>query len=293
MSWIEIICHTKSALAEKIAALLTELGALAITTQDAGDQPIYEPDKDTVLWEELRITGLFSSDCNIESAQLALKQEFPGLHFSTNKLHDCDWEKVWMIDFPAMQFGDRLWVIPSHLAQTPSPHHVILDPGLAFGTGKHPTTALCLEWLDKNIKQQQLIIDYGCGSGILAIAAHKLGAKYVLAIDNDEQALTATRDNAKKNGISMEAIITSLPNTPVISPNSAELIIANILANPLIELVTTFDQLLAPRGQLVLSGILQEQIAAIQAAYSPKFVLDEIEQREEWVRLSGHKRTIS
>lgn len=288
MTWVELKIQTKANKVELLSNFLTEIGALAVTTEDAGDQPLYElPPGATSLWDEVTITGLFDEHANVQVILASISSEFPEMVPVVNELDDRDWERTWMDDFHPMQFGSRLFVVPSYHEEVFSSHQMVLDPGLAFGTGKHPTTALCLKWLDQHIQDQEVVIDYGCGSGILAIAAVKLGAKQVFAIDHDPQALIATDENAKRNGLTTHQIVALSPDQFV--PQRAELLIANILANPLIELAESFSHMLNTKGKIILSGILSHQTTMVIEAYQPFFEIVNVEQQEEWVRIDGYK----
>jgi ribosomal protein L11 methyltransferase len=289
MAWQELTFQTRSIEAESIAQLLNNHGALAVTMQDAGDQPIYEPELGTLpLWDETLVTGLFETDDNLQPLIHLVTQTFPQVQHQLKKLADQDWERTWMQDFQPMQFGNRLWIIPSFEAHSNNPHHVILDPGLAFGTGKHPTTALCLQWLDQHIQGGETVIDYGCGSGILGIAALKLGARQVIAIDHDPQAMLATRENAARNNVSEQALLTFLPTD--FNPIQADILVANILAKPLIEFAPYFAQLVAPKGHIILSGILKEQTSDVIAAYQNQFEIVKVTELNEWVRIEAIKK---
>jgi ribosomal protein L11 methyltransferase len=203
------------------------------------------------------------------------------------RMEDKVWERVWLDHFKPMSFGRRLWVCPARESiEHPDAVVIKLDPGLAFGTGTHPTTALCLEWLDAQDLQGKTIIDYGCGSGILAIAALKLGADSALAIDHDPQALQATQENAEKNRVS-DRITTQLPSEGSASP--ADILLANILAEPLLQLAETLTDLVKPGGAMALSGILTEQELSLQERYRPLLSLSPTQQREEWILISGSR----
>ena len=193
-----------------------------------------------------------------------------------------------MRDFNPMRFGSRLWICPSW-SEAPDPQAVNLrmDPGLAFGTGTHPTTALCLEWLDANPVAGKVVIDYGCGSGVLAVAAALLGARTVYAVDNDPQALLATEENAERNGV-RASIKTSAPEN--FSASSVDILLANILANPLLELESDFARRVRPNGVCVLSGILAEQADDITAGYQRDFEHFQTAQRDDWVRISARRK---
>jgi ribosomal protein L11 methyltransferase len=289
MAWIEIKVKTMLKHVEALSALLTELGALAITTQDAGDQPLYEPSKEALpLWENHILIGLFDdSTRNLDEILLTLLIHFPQYKFEINSVPDLEWTRVWMEDLHPMQFGKRLFVVPSFKNEQLCANQVVLDPGLAFGTGKHPTTALCLQWLDEHIAGGEMLVDYGCGSGILAIAALKLGAKKAYAIDNDPQAILATQENAKKNEICETQLTTLFPENLEIA--HADILIANILANPLIEFASKFADILVAGGKLALSGILENRADDVVNAYQPFFTINHIEKFKGWVRIDAYK----
>ena len=293
MPWLQLKLDAQPESAEHLSELLSQAGAGAVTLQDAADQPILEPAPgSTPLWQSMYVIGLFEADTNIE-AVLAFVQAklgdkpLPSWHL--NPLEDKDWVRAWMEHFKPMQFGEQLWICPSE-SSPPAPEacNIMLDPGLAFGTGTHPTTAMCLTWLDAHPPQGLEVIDYGCGSGILAIAARKLGASKVWAVDNDPQALIATQDNAAKNQVSAE-IEALLPDA--LPQLTVPLLLANILAGPLVSLAPLFAKHVAPGGQLVLSGILASQMDEIMQAYQPWFTVTLFRQQEEWICLEGRKTT--
>jgi ribosomal protein L11 methyltransferase len=280
--------------ADTLTDFLFELGAVSVTFTDAGDAPIFEPSAASdVIWDDSILTALFQEDIDPEAVLLQLAQTFPDCVGSCHleELAEQAWERACLEQFQPMQFGRHLWICPSW-ASPPDPAavNIILDPGLAFGTGTHPTTALCLEWLDANPPSNKTVIDYGCGSGILAIAAARLGASVVWAIDNHEQAVIATKENATRNYISATQLQVGMPEH--LPPMQADIVIANILALPLIELASTLCQHVKPQGHIVLSGILAEQTALITEAYSPFIEITDISQREEWVRISGIRRIV-
>lgn len=292
MSYIEIHIATNATHADNLSNQLTLLGALAVTMKDAGDQPIYEPSAETPLvWDETTVVGLF--DGNHQMLPLVShfeNQQVAGLlsHFRLIPVADEDWVRRSLDSFKPIPFGKRLWICPSwHTPPSPNAVNVMLDPGLAFGTGSHPTTALCLEWLDEHITSDPTMIDYGCGSGILGIAALKLGAKQVLAVDHDAQALQATNANALQNGIQPIDLKTVYPDEVDTLP--ADIVVANILAKPLIELSSILAKLTKIGGKIALSGILKEQVADITAAYEPYFTLQMVKYSAEWCLVSGVK----
>ena len=292
MPWIQLKLNATSENAEQIGELLMQSGALSATFTDSHDVPVFEPAPgETRLWGDTDITGLYEATTDM-SAVLKLLKNSPLLsdHFALKiePLEDKDWEREWMDNFHPMKFGERLWICPSW---KPVPDenavNVMLDPGLAFGTGTHPTTALCLAWLDSQDLQDKVIIDFGCGSGILAIAALKLGAKRVIGIDIDPQAITASRDNAQRNNVS-EKLELYLP-ADVPEGILADVLVANILAGPLRELSTSIEALIKENGALALSGILEEQAEELIEVYSQWFTMDKAAIKDEWARLSGVK----
>lgn len=291
MSWLELKIDAHAQHTASIEEALLAAGALSVTLSDAHDEPLYEPVLGTTpLWSTTCVTGLFEvgMDCHRLLADMARRFGSAAIVKSRiDPLADQPWERAWMDHFAPMQFGERVWICPSWCpAPNPDAVNIFMDPGLAFGTGTHATTALCLEWLDAHPPAGQVVIDYGCGSGILAIAAAKLGATRVVAVDHDVQALHATRENAQRNQVA-DRIEICLPDQ--LPPLAADILIANILANPLQELAPRFAELVRPQGDLVLSGILLQQAAAVQAAYTSRFTMQPPITREEWVRLDGKR----
>ena len=283
--WYELkICQVNPNLVETLSESLEEQGALSITWTDQNDDPILEPAPGSLpLWPEVQLTALFETQEEAELVQRTVSHSYPDLSSSIHTLMDQAWERVCMDQFQPQAFGSSLWICPSWCEPTnPEAVNVILDPGLAFGTGTHATTALCLEWLDKNHPLDKNVIDFGCGSGILAIAARKLGAHTVYAVDIDPQALEASAYNAEKNACLDQQFIIQSPedlNTP------CDLLIANILLTPLQTLKNRFDALLKTAGKLVISGILAEQAEALISTYQPVFKCLEQHQKEEWALL--------
>ncbi len=293
MPWLQLIFETDEKHAPALAELLSEEGAVAVTLEDDADQPLYEPPPGaTPLWQATRVVALFEADHDIPATVAAVTtawapSELPA--WRLEQLEDRDWSREWMDTYKPMRFGDRLWIVPSWTeAPDPAAVNILLDPGLAFGTGTHPTTRLCLEWLDRHPTTQQQVIDYGCGSGILAIAAALLGAAQVWAIDNDPQALTATRDNAGRNAVTA-CINTALPEA--LPACQSDVLIANILAGPLISLAPHFATLVRPQGAIVLSGILPDQAQQVLDAYRPWFDMAPPTGHEGWVRLEGSRKS--
>ena len=288
--WQELKFRVSSENALLVEEKLFSSGAAAVTFLDARNQPIFVEETDQMpLWEDICIVSLFSQDVNLAPVVQKLVHDQPAINSNDIDIHlinDQDWESKWMNDQKPQQFGNRLWIYPSWI--TPSKNSVtnmILDPGLAFGTGSHPTTSLCLNWLDNNLVPKQHIIDYGCGSGILAIAAAVLGASKVYAVDNDPQAITATLSNMEKNRISNQSIQTFSPEA--LPHVKVDLLIANILANPLIQLSEIFSTLLKPSGKIVLSGILEEQVERVSCHYRSYFELEEPQLNDGWALIAG------
>ena len=291
MPWIQIRLDTTSDHAEPLEDLLLEAGASAVTLQDAKDQPLYEPELgSTPLWKHTVVIGLFDAHTNMDEVVALLKDRYtvgPLPEYKIEIVEDKDWEREWMSQFHPMQFGNRLWVCPSW-KEIPNPDAVnlMLDPGLAFGTGTHPTTALCLEWLEKQHDLDQgNIIDYGCGSGILAIAALLLGARKAVGVDLDPQALEATIDNAQRNKIAPEKLQVFLPEKQ--PKMQAEVVIANILAGPLVSLAPILATQTKSGGRLALSGILAEQADEIVETYKQWFDVEAPVFNDGWTLVSG------
>ena len=293
MPWIQLTLEAGDQDPEQLSDFLLAAGAQSVTFLDAADQPIFEPDPgDTPLWTATRVVALFDEAQRFEPVRLALADRFgaaAAARIELEALEDRDWERAWMDHFQPMRFGHHLWVVPTGMAAPEDPEAVVLDldPGLAFGTGTHPTTALCLQWLDGHPPRGRTVLDFGCGSGILAIAALKLGAARALGTDIDDQALWASRENAVRNGVEARLALMlpgDLPGEPV------DLLLANILANPLIQLAPRLAALVRPGGQLLLSGILAEQADSVMAAYASWIRFSPPMEREGWVCLAGTKQ---
>ncbi|MBI0061091.1 50S ribosomal protein L11 methyltransferase [Gilliamella sp. M0320] len=287
MPWIQLRINTTSDLAESISEQLEESGAVSVTFQDTFDNPVFEPlPGETKLWGNTDVVGLYDAETDIDELKAILNLE--QYSYKIEQLEDKDWEREWMDNFHPMQFGKRLWICPSW-REIPDPNavNVMLDPGLAFGTGTHPTTALCLTWLDSLDLNNKIVIDYGCGSGILAIAALKLGAARVIGIDIDPQAIQASRDNAERNKVSRKIELYLAKDIP--DNLQADVVVANILAGPLKELKPQISKLVKPSGELGLSGILANQSQSVCDAYQAEFVLDPVIEQDEWCRITGKK----
>jgi ribosomal protein L11 methyltransferase len=292
MTWIQLCLDTLPADAEELENLMFASGAVAVTLEDNGDQPILEPGVgQTPIWKQTCLTALYPADADIPSVLLHFPPEL--IHNGNQRveiLEDKDWEREWMQHYQPMQFGSRLWICPSWLEPpVPDAVNLLLDPGLAFGTGTHPTTEMCLQELDAMSLVDKTVVDYGCGSGILAVAALKLGASRALGVDYDPQALTASQDNAARNGIAQGSFLVTSPDHGEHQAwgQQADLVIANILAGPLMELSATLLQFLQPKGTLMLSGLLQSQAQGLCEHYANHITLHIAREKDGWVCLRG------
>ena len=289
MDWLQISFQIEKSQADLISEVLTGLGSLSITYSDTLDDAIYEPPVgQTPLWDNVTVNALFPADVNQEDIKASIFEICNVNALSSFILKDRVWEDECKKDFHSMKFGENLWVCPSWESQAELPSDAIIinmDPGLAFGTGSHQTTSLCLEYLDNNPPKNIDVIDFGCGSGILAIAAAKLGALRVLAIDNDPQAVISSKDNIINN--QCESMIKTIHSKDEIDFEGCDLLIANILTNPLIELAPRFAALVNPDGGLLLSGILKKQVDRVEDCYSEYFTNLEVSNMDEWYRVTG------
>lgn len=291
MSWLQVKFR---ATRERAAALIEALeasGALSVSVEDAADERMFQAAVEhTPLWNQNHVTGLFSTSTDVADVltrlQAALGTDVPPHQVDT--LPDADWTRAWMTRYQPVAVGQRLWICPSWCAPPdPAAINIMLDPGVAFGTGEHPTTALCLEWLSEQALAGRTLIDYGCGSGILAIAALKLGARHVYAVDLDPLALVASRENAARNGVGDRLTVMSAEAPVPLA--AADVVVANILAGTLIELAPRLATLVHAGGLIVLAGVLTEQIDELCRHYTTDFVF-ETRRRGEWVLLAGTKR---
>lgn len=290
MPWIQIKVTADVTKVKKISSMLSGAGAQAVTYTDAADVPIYEPPVgSTKLWNNTVVTGLFDADIDpFRVVKFIYKVLGDQVQCKVEQLEDKDWVREWMEHFHPMQFGKKLWICPSW-CEVPdkSAVNVMLDPGLAFGTGTHPTTAMCLEFLDGLDLTDKTVIDYGCGSGILAIAALKLGAARVVGIDIDPQAIEASLENARRNNVADRLELFLTDDQP--QNLKADVLVANILAGPLRELAPHLADLTRKDGTLILSGLLESQAGELTETYSRWFTMDPSAVKEEWCRLSGIK----
>jgi len=292
MSWKQISFEVKKSETDLISEVLMGLGSVSITYSDALDDAIYEPPVgQTPLWDNVKVSALFSSEVNQKSIEASILDLCDIVVIDTMELKDRVWEEECQKDFPSMRFGKRLWVCPSWDAESILSNDSIIihmDPGLAFGTGTHQTTSLCLEYLDLNPPKNLHVIDFGCGTGILAIAAAKLDAKSVIAIDNDPQAVLSSKENIAKN--KCENIISTIHSINQLNDRKCDLLMANILANPLVELEPLFSDLIHANGMLLLSGILNEQVDKVIRCYSVNFSNIKVLNKDEWFRISCKRK---
>lgn len=291
MAWMQLRVFTRTPdFAEEI---LSSHGAQAVSFLDGADTPILEPlPGETPLWPDTVTVGWFMDTADLAPAKAALLDAMPegaSLRVESALIEDQDWVRVWLENWPPQKFGPSLWVVPNekrHEVTEPNATILLLDPGLAFGTGTHPTTALCLEWLSTADLAGKTVLDFGCGSGILAIASLLLGAERAVCVDIDPQALTATRNNAIANGVH-ERIVTLLPAD--FAPQAHDVVLANILANPLIQLAPLLAQCAKPQGALVMAGLLDRHADEVRAAHAAHFKFDADVTREGWTRLSARR----
>lgn len=288
MPWLQIKARVSDTEAAQMEQLFQSAGAVSVTLLDAEDEAVFQLDPDTTpLWQQTMLCALFEHDTDADNtvANIVAGSRLEESDLIIENIADQDWERAWMDDFKPMRFGQRLWVCPSwSVPPEPDAVNIMLDPGLAFGSGTHPTTALCLEWLDSQQLIGKRVIDYGCGSGILAIAAVLLGAETVIGVDNDPQAVTSCANNRDTNGIAPERLTVHLPGE---AHAPADIVVANILSGPLAELTPVLTRLTKPGGTLILSGVLSEQTETLMQSYAPFFDMQAPVIRDEWVRIEG------
>lgn len=293
--WLALTVPTQPRFEQRLSQALEDLGAVAVTLLDAEDQPIYEPGPgETPLWRRITLQALFPGDADERALVFGLSALQPGLDLAcvqVGRVEDRDWTRAWMDDFRPMRFGRRLWIVPSghELPDEAGPEAVELhlDPGLAFGTGSHATTAQCLDWLDGQELAGARVLDFGCGSGVLAVAAARLGAAAVVAVDNDPQALTATADNAAANGVGDRVLTVAAEAWR--GDGGFDVVVANILANTLVALAPTLAAALRAGGRIALSGVLPEQGDEVAACYAGHGIRLERGERDGWLLLHGRR----
>jgi ribosomal protein L11 methyltransferase len=305
MSWVTLIIETDAAHAETLSDALLEQGALSVDIHDAAadtadEQMLFgEPGElRGEIWQHAEVSALFNADADIVEILrnvASIVQADQPLNHRIERIEEQDWVRLTQSQFDPIQISARLWIVPTwHASPDPAAINLILDPGLAFGTGSHPTTQLCLRWLDQNLQPGATVVDYGCGSGILAIAALKLGARHVTGIDIDPQAIKASEENALRNQCDppgfqfATAYQVTERNSQAL--DRADVVVANILANPLVLLAPLLAQIVRQHGHIVLSGILKEQAEEVRNTYQQWFNMNIAGEQEGWVLLSGVKR---
>ena len=288
MSWLQLELETNQVFGEELSVLLEEFGAISISLTASSDEPIFDEDaENNTLWDKTKLTALLNSKCDVDSLLIKLHKNLGSEAIHSHKikfLKDKDWIHEFKSKYQPIFFLNKICISPSWCNPESEIPTIILDPGLAFGTGTHPTTSLCIEWLCQNDLNDKIIIDYGCGSGILAMVAAKLGAKQVFAIDIDEQALNTAKDNIVNNGLH-EKILISHPKNIIIP--KADILVANILKNPLNKLLKEFSSLTKSGSDIILSGLLAEQVEECLVVYKRHFNMHKPVLRESWASLHG------
>ncbi|MEG2359936.1 50S ribosomal protein L11 methyltransferase [Acinetobacter sp.] len=297
MKWLQIHITVDQAQVDYTETLLSSMGAVSVTLDDAENQELLEPlPGETPLWNKVIVTGIYAQEdgeeIDVEALETFIKAQLPEAPLRSELIEDQEWERTWMDAYEPIQIAEKYWIVPEWMeAPEPDAVNIKLDPGLAFGTGNHASTFLCLQWLGKTDVKDKVVIDYGCGSGILGVAALLLGAKKVYATDIDPQAVHATKQNAELNGV-LENLYVGLPEefNEAFKGQQADILIANILAGPLMELAPEFAALVKSEGEFALAGVIEEQVADVSSIYSKYFDILEVEHREEhWCRISGKR----
>ena len=299
MKWLQIHITVDQAQVDFTETLLLSLGAVSVTLDDAEDQALLEPlPGETPLWNKVIVTGIYqqedSEQIDVDSLVKFVQEQLPEAPVRFDELEDQAWERAWMDYYEPIQIADKFWIVPEWLeAPDAEATNIKLDPGLAFGTGNHASTFLCLQWLGSVDLKDKVVVDYGCGSGILGVAALLLGAKKVYATDIDPQAVLATQQNAELNGV-LDRLYVGLPEefNAEFKSQQADVLVANILAAPLMALAPEFAKLLKADGQFALAGVIEEQVADVSEVYQEFFDILNIEKREEnWCRISGKRQS--
>ena len=298
MKWLQIHITVEQAQVDFTETLLSSLGAVSVTLDDAENQDLLEPlPGETPLWNKVIVTGIYAQEddetIDVAALETFIRTQLPTEPMRSEFLEDQEWERTWMDAYEPIQIAEKYWIVPEWMeAPEADAVNIKLDPGLAFGTGNHASTFLCLQWLGKTDVKDKIVIDYGCGSGILGVAALLLGAKKVYATDIDPQAVLATQQNAELNGV-LENLYVGLPeefNTEF-KDKQADILVANILAGPLMSLTEEFSTLIKSEGEFALAGVIEEQVADVSSVYSEFFDIVEVEKRDEtWCRISGSRK---
>ena len=298
MKWLQIHITVEQAQVDFTETLLSSLGAVSVTLDDAENQDLLEPlPGETPLWNKVIVTGIYAQEedetIDVAALETFIRTQLPIEPLRSEFMEDQEWERTWMDAYEPIQIGEKYWIVPEWLEPPEADAvNIKLDPGLAFGTGNHASTFLCLQWLGKTDVKDKIVIDYGCGSGILGVAALLLGAKKVYATDIDPQAVLATKQNAELNGV-LENLYVGLPEefNAEFKGKQADVLVANILAGPLMSLAEEFSTLIKSEGEFALAGVIEEQVTDVSSVYSEFFDIIEVEKRDEtWCRISGSRK---
>ena len=299
MKWLQIHITVEKSQVEFTETLLESLGAVSVTLDDAENQDLLEPlPGETPLWNKVIATGIYAQEddeqIDVAALETFIRTQLPTEPMRSEFMEDQEWERTWMDAYEPIQIGEKYWIVPEWMeAPEADAVNIKLDPGLAFGTGNHASTFLCLQWLGKTDVKDKIVIDYGCGSGILGVAALLLGAKKVYATDIDPQAVLATQQNADLNGV-LDKLYVGLPEefNKELADQKADVFVANILAGPLMALAADFSTLIKSEGAFALAGVIEEQVDDVSRVYSEFFDIVQVEMREEnWCRISGKRKT--
>nr|WP_171525815.1 MULTISPECIES: 50S ribosomal protein L11 methyltransferase [Acinetobacter] len=298
VKWLQIHITVEKAQVDYTETLLSSLGAVSVTLDDAENQDLLEPlPGETPLWNKVIVTGIYAQEddeeIDVAALKTFIKAQLPEALMRSEFIEDQEWERTWMDAYEPIKIGEKYWIVPEWMeAPEADAVNIKLDPGLAFGTGNHASTFLCLQWLGKVDLKDKIVIDYGCGSGILGVAALLLGAKKVYATDIDPQAVLATQQNAELNGV-LENLYVGLPEefNQELAGQKADVFVANILAGPLMALAAEFSTLIKSEGEFALAGVIEEQVSDVSSVYSEFFDILDVEKRDEtWCRISGKRQ---
>ncbi len=298
MKWLQIHITVEQAQVDFTETLLSSLGAVSVTLDDAENQDLLEPlPGETPLWNKVIVTGIYAQEegeeIDVDALMTFITAQMPDVPHRYEFMEDQEWERTWMDAYEPIQIAEKYWIVPEWMeAPEADAVNIKLDPGLAFGTGNHASTFLCLQWLGQTDVKDKIVIDYGCGSGILGVAALLLGAKKVYATDIDPQAVLATKQNAELNGV-LENLYVGLPEefNVALENEKADVFVANILAGPLMMLAKEFSTLIKSDGEFALAGVIEEQVADVSSVYSEFFDIVGVEKRDEnWCRISGSRK---
>lgn len=301
MKWLQIHITVEQADVDFTETVLSSIGAVSVTLDDAENQDLLEPlPGETPIWNKVIVTGIYAQEddeeIDVAALETFIRTQLPNQLIRSEFMDDQEWERTWMDAYEPIKIDEKYWIVPKWMeAPEADAVNIKLDPGLAFGTGNHASTFLCLQWLGKTDVKDKIVIDYGCGSGILGVAALLLGAKKVYATDIDPQAVLATKQNAELNGV-LENLYVGLPEefNETFKGKQADVLVANILASPLMALAEEFSTLIKSEGEFALAGVIEEQVADVSSVYSEFFDIVQVEKRDEnWCRISGSRKNIN